>query len=98
MKTIEIYMLLHEAVVWIVDIYVLAAEMYIVKSNLKTFENRDRPQDLRAQMAWAQMGQVGVPVVITLETNYLTFLGFLSKVSIIIPVSLGTIVNNQKRS
>lgn len=73
MKTIDVYMLLHETVS-IVDMYVLPEVYILVKSSLKTFENFDRALDLRAWPAWVQTGQVGVPVVITLylEANYLT--------------------------
>ena len=43
MKTTEVYMLFHETVVSIVDMYVLPAEVCIVvKSSLKTFENCDK--------------------------------------------------------
>lgn len=43
MKTIEVYMLLHETVVSIVDMYVFAGEMcVVVKRSLTMFENSDR--------------------------------------------------------
>lgn len=49
MKTTEVYMLLHETVVSIVDMYVLPAKACIVaevcivvKCSLKTFKNCDR--------------------------------------------------------
>lgn len=74
-------MLLHRTVVPIVDMYVSPGEMcVVVKRNLKTFENCHSIV-VKSMDSIIQMGQVGVPTVITLylRANCLTFLDLLKR-------------------